>query len=127
MITVVITDLWRARGRICEAARVLALIRLRVPDTDTDAVVVAAQVVLTELAARPGHRRGVVGRSTDDPTLWVLATEWDAVGAYRRGLSSYDVKVSLAPLMPYVLNEPSAYEVVAQTPQTPAGVGAEPV
>ena len=57
--------------------------------------------------------RGHLGRAADDPTLWVLVTEWEAIGAYRRGLSSYDVKVSLAPLMTYVVAEPSAYEVVA--------------
>jgi hypothetical protein len=50
----------------------------------------------------------------------VLATEWEAVGSYRRGLSSYEVKVALAPLMPYVVNAPSAYDVVA-------GVDPEPV
>jgi hypothetical protein len=42
----------------------------------------------------------------------VLATEWDAVGAYRRGLSAYEVKLALAPVMAYVVNAPSAYEVV---------------
>ena len=39
-------------------------------------------------------------------------SEWEGMGSYRRGLSAYDVKLALAPLMPFVVNEPSAYEVV---------------
>ena len=34
------------------------------------------------------------------------------VGAYRRALSSYDVKVGAVPLLSRALDEPSAYEAV---------------
>jgi hypothetical protein len=43
--------------------------------------------------------RGRIGRAADDPTAWVLTTEWEGVGAYRRSLSAYDVKVDAAPLL----------------------------
>ena len=42
----------------------------------------------------------------------MLSTEWENVGAYRRGLSAYDAKVALAPLMVFIVDEPSAYDVV---------------
>lgn len=64
------------------------------------------------LAERPGYVRGHVGRNVDDPTLWVLATTWEHVGAYRRALSSYDVKLRAVPLLGRALDEPSAYELV---------------
>jgi hypothetical protein len=67
---------------------------------------------LERFAQRLGYVRGTVGRSVDDPTLWVLATTWQHVGAYRRALSSYDVKMHVVPLLSYALDEPSAYEVI---------------
>lgn len=91
----------------------LALTRCAVPQPDQERFAGSAREALEVLSARPGFLRGHLARNADDPDLWVLATEWDAVGAYRRGLSTYDVKVALAPLMAYVVNEPGAYEVVA--------------
>lgn len=71
-----------------------------------------AQAALAAFAARPGYLRGRVGRSADDPTAWVLSTEWESVGAYRRSLSAYDVKVDAAPLLGRGRDEPSAFEVL---------------
>lgn len=67
---------------------------------------------LALLAARPGFIRGHVGRSTDEPTAWVLVTEWRDVGSYRRGLSGYDVKVGAWPLLAQAVPEASAFEIV---------------
>ena len=39
-------------------------------------------------------------------------TEWATVGDYRRGLSSYDVKLAATPLLMRALPEPGAYEVL---------------
>ena len=64
------------------------------------------------LAERPGYLDGRIGRNLDDPTLWVLTTRWDNVGAYRRALSAYDVKLNAVPLLSRALDEPSAYELV---------------
>jgi hypothetical protein len=69
------------------------------------------------LADRPGHVRGRLGRNTDAPELWVLTTEWESVGAYRRALSAYDVKLTAVPVLSRAIDEPSAYE--------DAGPGAE--
>ncbi len=40
-----------------------------------------------------------MGRNTDDPELWLLTTEWESVGAYRRALSAYDVKLTAVPVL----------------------------
>jgi quinol monooxygenase YgiN len=64
------------------------------------------------LAERDGYVDGRVGRNLDDPELWVLTTRWAHVGAYRRALSSYEVKLHAVPLLSRALDEPSAYEEV---------------
>ncbi len=64
------------------------------------------------LAERPGYVDGTIGRNLDDPALWVLTTTWEHVGAYRRALSSYEVKLRAVPLLSRALDEPSAYEPV---------------
>jgi hypothetical protein len=53
---------------------------------------------------------GRVGRSIDEPELWVLSTRWQTVGAYRRALSAPEVKVHAVPLMYRCIDEPSAFE-----------------
>jgi hypothetical protein len=71
-----------------------------------------ARTALEVLAQRPGFVRGRLGRATDDATAWVLTTEWIGVGAYRRALSAYEVKVHATPLLSLGRDEPSAYEVL---------------
>jgi hypothetical protein len=69
-----------------------------------------ARAALTALAARPGYRRGTLGRSTDDPDAWVLVTEWENVGSYRRALGSYDVKLHATPLLAAAQDVAGAFE-----------------
>ena len=64
------------------------------------------------LATRPGYVDGRIGRNLDDPELWVLTTRWENVGAYRRALSAYDVRLRAVPVLSRAVDEPSAYEVV---------------
>lgn len=64
------------------------------------------------IAARPGYVDGQVGRNLDDPGLWVLVTRWESVGAYRRALSSYEIKAEAVPVLSAAIDEPSAYEPV---------------
>ena len=86
--------------------------RFRVRDAETDMFRTDAQAALGALAERAGYVDGQIGRNVDDPTLWVLTTRWDNVGAYRRALSSYDVKLRAVPVLSRAVDEPSAYEVV---------------
>ena len=48
-------------------------------------------------------------------------TTWENVGAYRRALSSYDVKLRAVALLGRAIEEPSAFEVVE--PDTVLNVG----
>lgn len=82
------------------------------PDAEAAGFLPRAQAALAAFAARPGYVRGRIGRAADDPSQWVLVTEWVGVGAYRRSLSSYDVKVDAAPLLSLGRDEPSAFEVL---------------
>jgi quinol monooxygenase YgiN len=91
---------------------VLVVSRFRVSTVDADAFRREMEIAHEALAARPGYQRGTLGRNVDDPELWVLSTQWEHVGAYRRALSSYDVKLHAVPLLSRALDEPSAYEVV---------------
>lgn len=91
---------------------VLVVSRFRVPEADGEAFRAELAAAHAVLAERPGYVDGHVGRNLDDPTLWVLATQWEHVGAYRRALSSYDVKMQAVPLLSRAVDEPSAYEVV---------------
>ena len=86
--------------------------RFVVPLEEGEAFRAELAAVHAVLAERPGYVDGQVGRNLDDPTLWVLSTRWEHVGAYRRALSSYDVKLLAVPLLSRAIDEPSAYEVV---------------
>lgn len=90
----------------------LVVSRFAVGPSDGDRFAALAREALAALAARPGFRRGHAGPSVDDPAEWVLVTEWDGVGAYRRALSAYEVKLAATPLLAKAKDEPSAFEVL---------------
>ena len=71
----------------------------------------AARLALAALAGQAGYRGGRIGRATDDPSVWVITTEWADVGSYRRALSAYQVRVEAVPLLSTALDEPSAFEI----------------
>jgi len=73
-----------------------------------------ARAALGALAARPGYLDGQLGRAFDDPTHWCLTTRWASVGAYRRALGAYDVKMYATPLLAQAVDEPSAFETLAE-------------
>jgi hypothetical protein len=97
----------------------LVISRFRYDEDLTDRATTELRSCLERFAECPGYVRGTVGRAVDDPGLWLLATTWEHVGAYRRALSSYDIKVQVVPLLSLALDEPSAYEVLV-------GEGARP-
>jgi hypothetical protein len=88
---------------------VIAITRYRVAGAeDFEAM---ARQVLEALARCPGHRSGRLARNTDEPDLWVMVTEWDGAGFYRRALG--EVRMVLIPLSAWAVDEPGAYEIVA--------------
>jgi hypothetical protein len=91
----------------------LVLNRFVVPPDTQDGFVERAHAALAALAERPGYVAGRLTRALDDPAYWTLVTEWDSVGAYRRALGGFDVKVNASPLLALSLDEPSAFETLA--------------
>ena len=79
-----------------------------------DATAANAERALAVLAERPGYRGGSAGPSVDDPQSWVLVTEWDRVGDYRRALGSFDVKMHAQPLLARARDLPSAFEQLVE-------------
>jgi hypothetical protein len=71
-----------------------------------------AEAALSALAGRPGYVRGTLGRSTDDPHAWVLLTEWENVGSYRRALGNYEVKLHATPLLASAIDVPGGFEAL---------------
>ena len=90
----------------------IVVTRYRVPEGDAEAFSGDADAALAVLAARPGFVDAWLGHNTDDPDLWTLTLLWRDVGAYRRALSAYEVKVGAVPLLSRAVDEPSAYVVV---------------
>ncbi len=95
-------------------APVLVVTRFEVPETESQAFLAQARTALAAFAARDGYLQGRIGRAADDPTAWVMTTEWTGVGAYRRSLSAYDVKVDAAPLLSRGRDEASAFELLVR-------------
>lgn len=91
---------------------VLVVSRFRVPVDEAGEFRPGLERAHEALAERPGFLAGWIGRNLDDQTLWTLVTTWENVGAYRRALSSYDVKLHAVPLLSRAIDEPSAFEVV---------------
>ena len=92
--------------------RVLVVNRFRVPESEGATFMSDLEAALALLAVCPGHVDGRIGRNVDDPELWVLTTSWESVGAYRRALSSYDVRAGAWSTLGRAVDEPGAYEVL---------------
>ena len=90
----------------------LVVSRFRVEESSAEEFRVGLELARTTLSACAGHVEGTIGRNVDDPTLWTLVTRWENVGAYRRALSSYDVKLHAVAFLSRAVDEPSAYEIV---------------
>ncbi len=88
----------------------LVVNRFRIPEAEAVRFRADLQAVHQLLASLPGYVDGSLGRNVDDPELWVLTTTWVNVGAYRRALSAYEVKLHGVPTLSRALDEPSAYE-----------------
>ncbi|MBM2621769.1 antibiotic biosynthesis monooxygenase [Actinoplanes sp. LDG1-06] len=91
----------------------LVLNRFAVPVDTQDDFAARAHAALAALADRPGYLSGRLTRALEDESCWTMVTEWESVGAYRRALGGFDVKVHAAPLLSQSIDEPSAFETLA--------------
>ncbi|WP_238438126.1 antibiotic biosynthesis monooxygenase, partial [Frankia nepalensis] len=105
-----------------DGAPVLAMVRFRLPAASGETAGPAARLVtefaagaeraLAALGQAAGYRSGRLARAMDDPAEWVLVTEWDGPGAWRRALGRFDVKLELTPLLVHAVDVPGAFEVL---------------
>jgi quinol monooxygenase YgiN len=86
--------------------------RHRVNQSDLAQWLESAKTALAPLADRPGCISADIGCATDDANLVTIVTRWEGVGAYRRALSSFEVKALSIPFLSTAIDEPSAFEVV---------------
>ena len=107
-----------------ETASLLVVSRFRVAEEERAVFLAAAGRAVAALAAQSGCLAVSIGQSTDESGLIVIRSEWAGVGAYRRALSAFDVKVEAIPLLSSAIDEPSAYELVHHW--TPAGLTVAP-
>jgi quinol monooxygenase YgiN len=91
---------------------VLVVNRFRVPGDAAETFRADLDRAHSTLATCAGYLDGRIGRNVDDDELWVLVTRWEGPGAYRRALSSYDVKLHAVPVLGRAVDEPGAYEIV---------------
>ncbi|PPK69139.1 antibiotic biosynthesis monooxygenase [Actinokineospora auranticolor] len=99
------------------------LLIARFTATDPEAFTARAKHALELLLAQPGCQRGLLARSTESATAWVLTVEFTSVSAYRKSLSPFDVRTHVIPLLAEAdTTEPAAYEVVLEG--EPGGEGA---
>ena len=89
------------------------LVLNRFVDPSDPAFVERAHAALAALSACAGYVSGRLTRALDDPAHWTLVTEWESVGAYRRALGNFDVKVHATPFLSESRDEPSAFETLA--------------
>ncbi|ASY22297.1 hypothetical protein A1sIIB76_01580 [Candidatus Planktophila versatilis] len=88
----------------------IAISRFELPLAEGEKFRVELEAVRDVLAEATGFISGVVGQNLDEPTLWVLTTEWQNVGSYRRALSSTRAKLEAIPVLARAIDEPGAYE-----------------
>ncbi len=88
----------------------IAIARFELPLSQADQFRAELEAVKAVLSEAAGFIRGTVGQNLDEPTLWVITTEWENVGSYRRALSSTRAKLEAIPVLARAIDEPGAYE-----------------
>ncbi|EIV93335.1 antibiotic biosynthesis monooxygenase [Frankia sp. QA3] len=105
-------------------APVVAEIRFAVPGAAAADFPAAARAALDALARAAGFRSGRLARALDEPASWLLTTEWDGPGPWRRALSAFEVRYALTPLLVHAVDVPGAFEVLAAVdPPVARGAG----
>ena len=74
----------------------------------------SARALLEVLARADGFEQGQLGRSPDEPDVWLLMTRWRDVGSMRRGFGGFDAKVAAAPVMISAGDRVSGFEVLLE-------------
>ena len=84
--------------------------RFTVPEAEGDRFAELARARWPRWRSGPASGAATPAASVDDPAEWVLVSEWDGVGAYRRALGAYEVKLAATPLLAQARDEAGAFE-----------------
>ncbi|MFI7067602.1 antibiotic biosynthesis monooxygenase family protein [Kribbella sp. NPDC050124] len=90
------------------------VIRFRVVEGEQAEFASRLEAAVDVLRKQKGFVAAQTGRNVDDPELIALNLEWDSIGNYRRALSPYEVKLTAVPLLSQAIDEPTAYEDLAE-------------
>ena len=71
-----------------------------------------ARSALAPLVTQEWCLGGDICAAVDDAHLAIITTQWPSVGAYRRAMSSFEVKMHTVPLLSMSIDEPTAFEVI---------------
>ena len=72
----------------------------------------SAKSAIEPLAACAGCLGTEIGLATDEADLAVVVSKWENVGAYRRALSNFEVKMHSIPFLSTAVDESSAFELI---------------
>ena len=106
-----VPELRAESGGLVVALRFRAEAAADVAGHGADELISGLREALAQFSLCPGFASGEVCQSIDDPHALMLMLRWQEVGAYRRALSRYYIKVAVVPLLSLAQDEPSAFEV----------------
>ena len=78
--------------------------------TDADSWNLTARSALTVLQAKPGFISADIFHSADAPARYLVKTDWQDVGSYRRALGSTEAKLEVWPFLADMHDVPTAFE-----------------
>ena len=80
--------------------------------TDAVAWKQEAKQAMNVLQERPGFVAGSIFHNADSPERYLIKTDWNDVGSYRRALGSMEAKIGVWPFLADMRDEPTAFELL---------------
>ena len=78
-----------------------------------------AKQAMNVLQGRPGFVSGNIFHNADSPERYLIKTDWNNVGSYRRALGSMEAKIGVWPFLANMRDEPTAFELLMDfTPES---------
>lgn len=71
-----------------------------------------AKQAMNVLQERPGFISGSIFHNADSPIRYLIKTDWQDVGSYRRALGSMEAKIGVWPFLASMRDEPTAFEML---------------
>ena len=78
--------------------------------TDQEPWLASAEAAIQVLQVKPGFIEANVFHSADEPSRFLVKTDWEDVGSYRKALGSTEAKIGVWPFLADMHDEVSAFE-----------------